>query len=202
MNETVYILRNPAMPCIVKIGRTPNLEKLVKRLSLHEEVPVAFEVYYARPVADSKKVEKGLHSYFEDCRVSPEREFFEVNPKHVLKVFKQFEIENITLRKDIVGSQEDRLTPTKGRKRNFRFSMVGIDVGATLSFVQNEEIQVTVADNQKVWFEGERVSLSQSALSILNRDFGKTRSSVRGPDFWVFENETLSERRVRMESED
>ena len=205
MSEVIYILSNPTMPGIIKIGHTSNLEERVKRLSSPSGVPVPFKVYYACTVEDCKKVEKGIHDGFGDHRINPKREFFRVNPERVLAILKLVEIDDKTPGEDIVEGQEDRqaLTKERSRKSNFKFSTVDIRPGVTLSFVRDEEIQVKVIDDKNVLFENERepfgknpVSLSQSAQILLKRD------SIRGPDCWVFENETLSERRERMESED
>ena len=205
MSEIIYILSNPTMPGIIKIGRASNLKDRVNQLSSHSGVPVPFDVYYACTVEDCKKVEKGVHDGFGDHRINKKREFFRVNPERVLAILKLVEVDDVTPSDDIIEDQEDQQTLTKERKRksNFKFSMVGIDKGATLSFVRDKEIQVTVVDDKNVLFEDERepfgknpVSLSQSAQILLKRD------SIRGPDCWVFENETLSERRERMEAED
>ena len=47
MAEIVYLLTNPVMPDLVKIGRTTNLEERLRSLSTHSGVPVPFEVFYA-----------------------------------------------------------------------------------------------------------------------------------------------------------
>ncbi len=218
MSEIIYILSNPTMPGIIKIGHTSNLKERVRNLSSPPGVPVPFEVYYACIVEDCKKVEKGVHDGFGDHRINPKREFFKVNPERVLAILKLVKIDDKTPREDIVEGQEDRqaLTKERSRKSNFKFSTVDIRPGVTLSFVRDEEIQVKVIDDKNVSFgddylkiggghltiERSPVSLSQSALTLLNQKFGKKLTSVREPDFWVFENETLSERRERMESED
>ena len=141
MSEIIYILNNQAMPGIIKIGHTSNLKERVKTLSSHSGVPVPFEVYYACTVTNSKKVEKDLHGHFEGCRINPKRKFFWVNPKCILKILKQFEIDDTLSKKDAVGDQKDRQTLTKERKRkpNFKFSMVDIRPGETLSFIRDEE---------------------------------------------------------------
>ena len=66
--------------------------------------------------------------------------------------------------------------------------------------VRTENITAQVVSDRHVLFEGSRTSLNQSTLTVLSRNFGKSWSTVRGPDYWVFENETLSERRLRMET--
>jgi len=53
-----------------------------------------------------------------------------------------------------------------------------------------------------VEFDGEVTSLNQVTLNLLNTRFGKDWGSVRGPDFWLYEDETLTERRMRLETED
>ncbi len=47
MSEIVYVLTNPTMPGLIKIGRTTNLEQRVKSLSSDTGVPLPFEVFYA-----------------------------------------------------------------------------------------------------------------------------------------------------------
>ena len=55
MSEIIYILSNPTMPGIIKIGHTSNLKERVRNLSSPPGVPVQFEVYYACIVEDCKK---------------------------------------------------------------------------------------------------------------------------------------------------
>ena len=70
-----------------------------------------------------------------------------------------------------------------------------------LTFVRDEDITAIVLDDRNVEVDGVVTSLSQSALNILTTKFGKAWTKVRGPDYWVYENETLSERRLRLEDE-
>ena len=203
MAEIVYILTNPVILDLVKIGRTTNLEERVRSLSAHSGVPVPFEVYYACTVEDSVKVEKYLHEGFGDHRVNPKREFFRINPERVLSILKLVELKNITPNQDFVEDSDEQQSLNKERTRrsNFTFSSVGIPVGSTLHFVRNESITVNVVDDRNVDFEGKVTSLSQSSLTLLTRDYGSKASTVAEPQYWVYENETLSERRSRLESE-
>ncbi len=204
MNEIVYILTNPVIPDLVKIGTTTNLEERVRHLSSHSGVPVPFEVYYACVVSDSSKVEKRIHDAFGDHRVNSKREFFRINPERVLSILKLVEIQNVTPNSDFVEDQDEQqsLNKERGRRRsNFTFSSVGIPVGSILHFVRDENVTVKVVDDRNVEFEGEVTSLTQSSLILLNQKYGWNSSSVAGPCYWVFENETLSERRLRLESE-
>lgn len=204
MTEIIYVLTNPVIPDLIKIGRTTNLEERVRSLSSHSGVPVPFEVYYAGIVSDSSKVEKRLHDGFGDHRINPKREFFRINPERVLSIIKLVELQNITPNIDFVEDQEEQqsLNKERGRRSNFTFSYVGIPIGSILHFVRDENITVRVVDDRNVEFEGQVTSLTQSSLILLNRDHGWNSSSVTGPRYWVYENETLSERRSRMENED
>lgn len=53
-----------------------------------------------------------------------------------------------------------------------------------------------VIDNRSIEFSGEITSLSNSAQKILGYNYG-----VAGTDYWMYEGETLDERRKRMEGE-
>ena len=53
MNEIVYLLTNPSIPDLLKIGRTKNLEERMRSLSSHSGVPAPFECFYACKVADA-----------------------------------------------------------------------------------------------------------------------------------------------------
>ena len=66
MNEIVYLLTNPSIPDLLKIGRTKNLEERMRSLSSHSGVPAPFECFYACKVADADEVEKRVHDAFAD----------------------------------------------------------------------------------------------------------------------------------------
>lgn len=204
MSGYVYVLTNPTIPDLVKIGKTSNLEERVRSLSSHSGVPVPFEVYYSCEVSDPHKVEKHLHDGFGDHRVNPKREFFRINPERVVSILKLVEVRDVTPQNDIVDDEDERISLNKerGRRTSFTFSSVDIPVGSTLYFVRDESITVKVVDDKNVEFEGEVTSLSQSSGKILSRDYGWNSTSITGPRYWVYENETLSERRLRIESEE
>ncbi len=203
MSEVIYVLTNPVMPDLIKIGRTTNLEERLRSLSSHTGVPVPFEVYFACTVADATKVEKSVHDAFGDHRINQRREFFRINPERVISVLQLVAINDVTPSVDIVEDAEEQksLDTERSRRSKFRFSSADVPLGASLTFVRDETIVATVIDDKNVEINGVTTSLSQSALDILTKRFGKTWSTVRGPDYWVYESETLSERRLRLEEE-
>lgn len=73
----VYILSNPAMPNIIKLGITTQEDVKLRMAQLYSTgVPLPFECVYAAKVSNFEKVEKALHTAFGPDRVNPKREFF------------------------------------------------------------------------------------------------------------------------------
>jgi len=201
MNEIIYILTNEAMPGYVKIGKTNNdLEQRIRELSASTSVPLPFTVFYACIVKNAQFVEHQLHDAFDDNRVNPKREFFRVAPERVVAALKLAEIENITPKRDIVENKEDQEALDAARKirSRFNFEMVKIPVGAELYFSRDENIKAKVIDTHaanSIEFNGKKTSLSRSAQKILGYQYG-----VAGTDYWMYDGETLDERRRRLES--
>ena len=206
MPGIVYLLTNPAMPDLVKIGITnQNIEDRMKQLSRYESVPVPFECHYACEVEDADRVEETLHKTFAKYRKNEKREFFEMNPEQAKPILELICLKDVTPLKDsVVEDQEEQLALEKARKKSIRspftFSMVDIPVGSTLSFINREKIVAKVVDNNNIEFEDEIYSLSGAALEILARE-GRYYTSASGPMHWMYEGETLHDRRNRMEKE-
>ncbi len=196
MPEIIYILINEAMPGYVKIGMTTNLEQRIRSLDT-TGVPLPFECFYACTVKDCTFVERQLHDAFLDHRVRSSREFFEISPERAVAALKLAEIENITPKKDFVETQEDQqaLNEARTRRAVFNFGLVNIPVGAELTFSRDDNQKVTVIDNRSVMFNGEITSLSASAQELLGYPY-----QVQGTVYWLYEGETLDERRKRFES--
>ena len=203
MSNIVYILTNPYMPGLIKIGKTDNLEQRIKDLSSHPGVPVAFECFHACEVREDKgEVEKRLHARLENYRINKKREFFEFSPERARDLLMLAQERDVTPERDLVENVEEQEALNKARKKaaKFNFSMVGIEKGTELSFVEDENKKATVMDYKTIEYNDKSGSLSGIALDLL-RETGRKLVSVRGPDYWEYEGETLAARRSRMESE-
>ena len=202
MPEIVYLLTNPVMPDLVKIGRTTNLEERLRSLSTHSGVPVPFEVFYACEVSDSAKVERQIHEGFGEHRINPKREFFRINPERILAILKLVELRDVTPAEDVVEDrvEQDSLNRERNRRENFKFSILGLKAGSVLTFLRDESIQATVIDDRRISFEGKETSLSSSALEILRTRYGYRAKTIAGPQYWCFEGKTLSEMRQEFET--
>ena len=96
MESTVYVLTNPAMPNIVKIGKTTRNVELRLADLYSTGVPLPFECEYAAKVKDVDKTEKAFHTAFEPSRVNPRREFFNINPEQAIAVLELMAMEDVT----------------------------------------------------------------------------------------------------------
>lgn len=198
MIEIVYVLTNEAMPGYVKIGITStNLEQRIRELSSSTSVPIPFTCFYACTVKDMKFVEHQLHDAFDNHRINPKREFFQIAPERVVAALKLVELEDITPKKDYVDSKEDQKALNQARKRrtDFSFKAADISIGSEIYFSRDESIKAKVVDNRAIELNGEKTSLSLSAQKLLGYNYG-----VAGPDYWMFDGESLDERRRRIES--
>ena len=194
-DEIVYILINEAMPDYVKIGKTTNLEQRIRTLDV-TSVPLPFECFYACTVKDANFVERSLHDAFGDHRVRSNREFFEIAPERVVSALRLAEIENVTPRQDYVETAEDQhaLNEARTRRASFNFEMGRIPVGSELTFANDANITARVVDKKHIEINGEVTSPSASAQKILGY-----KHNVQGTIYWMYEGETLRERRERLE---
>ena len=86
MSNIVYVLTNPAMPGIVKIGMTDRDDVQRRMAELYSTgVPLPFECAAALEVADQQasRVEDALHTAFGPHRINASREFFRIDPDQV-----------------------------------------------------------------------------------------------------------------------
>ena len=202
MPEIVYLLTNPTMPGLVKIGRTTDLETRLRSLSTHSGVPVPFECFYACEVTHSTKVEKALHDAFGDHRINPKREFFRLNPDRAVAILELVALGNAAPTVEIADDpvELEALHREQSRREQFRFSLADVPIGATLTFSRDANITAKVVDDKRIEFEGEITSTSAAAAQVLLR-FGWTVTKVQGPLYWVYDGETLVERRSRLEGD-
>jgi len=81
-SQIVYVLSNPAMPGLVKIGKTNQLEVEERMKQLYGTgVPVPFDCEFACKVKDAAEVEKALHLAFgKNIRPSRRSSFTAITP--------------------------------------------------------------------------------------------------------------------------
>ena len=205
MAEIVYVLTNEAMEGLVKIGRTTiSVEQRIKELD-NTSVPLPFQCFYAGEVKDSAYVESHLHRAFSDKRVRGNREFFRIDPNQVKAAIQIADPNDVTPRIDIVVDASDvqalkKAAANEERRSRLRFTELGIPVGAVLLFTKDPAYTCAVVLDGKVSFESEVLSPSAAALKVI-RKLGYQWAAVSGSDYWMYEDETLTARRLRLEDE-
>jgi len=200
----VYILTNESMPGLIKVGLSDqnDVESRIRSLDT-TGVALPFQCYYAARVEDNRKVEKALHTAFGDFRLRPNREFFRLDPYKVKVILEVLELEDVTPKREIVGSIDDvkALRSANIKSKRFKFSAAAIPIGSTLSFVKDLSITAEVIDDFGVKYEGHRTSLTTAALEAL-RKCGYNWSSVQGPEYWLYNGESVGSHRDRQLEED
>jgi hypothetical protein len=89
-DQYVYILVNPSMPEMLKIGYTKNdPEERAVQLSKSTGVPMPFDVVYSYSCFNGERIEKEVHKQLKQKRVRGEREFFYVSLDEAKQVIKK-----------------------------------------------------------------------------------------------------------------
>ena len=185
----------------LKIGKTggnsaQDVKNRMKQLDV-TGVPRAFYCEYAAVVENYEEVEKALHVGFGENRVRPNREFFEgIAPFRIKAVLKLREKEDVTPDSSANATEDEGEVERPPRAENFKFPMAKVPRYAILEWTDDPIITCKVADeNNHVEYEATRWTISGLAKHLLGR------TSARGSLYWMYEGETLQERRERFELE-
>ena len=199
---TVYIISNPAMPGLVKIGKTINLEARLQSL-YSSGVPMPFRCIYAKEVDNYSEVERKLHKGLNSHRENSNREFFRIPEEEVINFLELVPGKDVTPKEDDFEDKEDEIAFERATRigQRFNFNMVKIPIDSTLTFIRDENVTCRVISSSRVEFDGNDHSLSSAALIATNR-MGFNWKTIAGPLNWKFEGEVLDERRSRLEEEE
>jgi hypothetical protein len=89
-DEYVYILSNPAMPGLYKIGHTKQAAEFrATQISRGTGVPQEFQVEWCLRCFKAERIERETHRYFRDVRVNHRKEFFRVDLDACKEVIQQ-----------------------------------------------------------------------------------------------------------------
>jgi len=193
MKGIIYILTNPCMPNLIKIGKTNQEEVKLRMAQLYTTgVPLPFECVYAAVVKDMDKVEKALHTAFGPDRINPKREFFEIDALQAIAIIKLLETEDVTPKVGKQAEQIDAVEVEAGKvfaqkRPRLNFSEMGIPQGSVLVFHETGETAV-VHTSRSVIFRDEETSLTAATKLAAGDRFAY--SVAPGP-YWTFEGKRL-----------
>lgn len=189
----VYVLTNPAMPGLVKIGMTSSHSVETRLVQLYSTgVPVPFDCEFAGRVKDGDATERALHIAFGPYRVNRRREFFEIEPEQAIALLEVMIVNDVTTElqaeaEAVDVNAEDGAKKLRGRRRpNTNFIDMGIPIGSTLEFTEGEHSCV-VASGRQIFFEGENTFLSPLTMKLL-----KTDRQVQPSAYWEYNGRRLS----------
>ena len=164
----IYVLTNPAMPGLVKIGKTTRDNPQVRMNELNTTgVPQSFRCDVAVEVEDEKadELEKALHKAFAPYRKNTSREFFEIEPYQVKAILRTWSDKDVTP----TTQQDDRRVAIQGdnrtRRPNLNFTEMKIPIGSKLTSTIREE-EATVISSRKVLFRGEEMFLTEATEKV------------------------------------
>ncbi len=194
----VYLLTNPVMPGLVKIGMTTQKEIEQRMKELYTTgVPLPFECQFACKVkkSDCAKIEKALHTAFGPQRINANREFFRIQVEQAKAILELFHHEDITT--DVTEEIENDLTPEdkaasikeKTKRPPLNYYEMGLAKGDLLIWKDDPSITVTIISERKVSYNGEEVSLS--ALSAQLK--GYHVKHIQPTPHWLYKEKLLSD---------
>jgi hypothetical protein len=191
----VYVLTNPAMPGLTKIGMTTQEEINSRMNQLYTTgVPVPFECDYACQVKECEKVEAALHLAFGNVRINPRREFFKIESERVIAILKLLSVQDVTpqvekgISEGLESADRESLEDLKrSRRPAMNFKEMQIPVGAAL-LCRDRDVQVTVADERHVNYQGQVCSLTAAHKAIWGLDY-----NVQPAPYWTYNGKTLKE---------
>jgi len=188
-----YVLINPAMPGMVKIGRTSRAMEARLGELYSTGVPLPFECAYAGRVGDEGKVERAFHQAFGPYRVNPKREFFSIEPEQAIALLELMALEDVTpaVQKEAEQVDTDARDAAerfkKARRPRLNFLELGVPIGSTLKFTDGPQA-CTVVDQYRVEYEGEPWTMMRLAQTWLGID-----RRIRGSTFFTFNGRRLSD---------
>ena len=181
----IYIMTNPALKDMVKIGYASDVEARRKQLST-TALPYDYEVYATYETSgnlEDKKLHKMIDKLNPDLRVTKSREFFLMSPQEAYDL-----LEAIATISGTKGKLEkiEGPSPQKVRRPPVNFTKCGIPIGAELVFVDDPNVIVKVVDDRKVSYKNEITSLSAISDGIKGY-------STSGPAMFTYKGKRVSE---------
>ena len=180
----IYIMTNPALVNMVKIGYATNVEERRKQLST-TALPYEYEVY-ATYETNGNLEDKKLHQLIDDLnpdlRVSKNREFYVMTPEQAYRLLEAIAIISGTTEK----IKKVRQVHINMKRPPIDFIKCGIPKEAELIYTEDSNIKVTVVNNHKVKYHDELTSLSAIVKQLKGYN-------VAGPSYFTYNGKLITE---------
>lgn len=207
----VYILTNPSFKeDWVKIGKSSRPVDVRSKELDNTAVPLPFEIFATMKTCKYNEVEKLVHKTIDrltDLRIRQNREFFNVAPQVALDIFKDIasaidDAEIVLYENNIpvVHKDVEKKEKREMKRGRFKFSMVNIPIGSTLTFIPTG-IEVKVASDDQIEYEGRIYKLSPFVGTFMPADKRNTSGAYQGSKYFSYQGKVLEEMRMEMEKE-
>ena len=210
----VYILTNPSFKeDWVKIGKSSRPVDIRSKELDNTAVPLPFEIYATLKTVKYNEVEKLIHKTIDrltDLRIRQNREFFNVAPAKALDILKDISttLDDAEIDEVYLGEQRKKTTHInesvddnikKQQRPRFKFSMINISIGETITFLPTG-IEVKVADDDKVEYQGRLYKLSPFVGTFMPKDRQNNSGAYQGAKYFSYKGEILDDIRTKMEA--
>jgi len=211
----IYILTNPAIAGLVKIGMTGDVQKRIQEFNRFTAIPQPFQLYASYETKDAKATEQFVFDIIDTINPGLRkrdkleggknrvREFFKLKPETAYEILKKIAVFTKTTKKLklAVNTQTQQKkkdsTPTKRNRRcNRTFSELNIPVGSSIAFENNPEYTCETADEKNtVRYRGTTYAISALAKNIYKEVYAKN-ASLNGFDCFFYKGQKLSGRSI------
>ena len=200
----IYIMTNPCLHDMVKIGYASDVEARRKQLST-TALPFEYEIYATYETSgqlEDKKLHELIDTLNPKLRLAKNREFFAMSAEKAYRLLEAIAIisgsadklKRVAPMQDeyvvISTRKQTNCQGSSGRKRPaINFKKCGIPVGAELVFIDDDSVRVTVVDAEKnkVEYNGETTSLSPLAEKLRNV------SAIQGASVFTYNGKKITD---------
>lgn len=207
----VYILTNPSFrEDWVKIGKSARAVDVRSKELDNTAVPLPFEIFATIETKMYNEVEKLVHKTIDrltDLRIRQNREFFNVAPQMALEIFK--DIAN-TIDDAVITEYKDNKPKITGieskvckrivKRERFRFSMVGIKIGESITFKPTNQ-KVKVATDNSVEYNERIYKLSPFVSTFMPEKLQNISGAYQGSKYFEYKGRILDDLRKEFETE-
>ena len=183
----IYIMTNPCLQNMVKIGYAADVEERRKQLST-TALPYDYEIYATYETTgklEDRKLHRLIDNLNPDLRVSKNREFFLMTPEEAYELLEAIAIISGSQSRLVRKNKEKTSCDIHSKKPSVNFFKCNIPLGAELVFVDDPTIKVTVVSERKVSYNDEITSLSAIA-----KDF--KGYSIAGPSCFTYNGKLVA----------
>lgn len=201
----IYVMTNPCLHDMVKIGYASDVEARRKQLST-AALPFEYEIYATYETSEQledKKLHELIDTLNPKLRLAKNREFFAMSAEKAYRLLEAIAIISGSadkLKRVVPMQGEGAVSSTRkqshcqgnsGRKQRpaINFQKCGIPVGAELVFIDDASVRATVVDAEKnkVEYNGETTSLSPPAEKFRNV------SAIQGASVFTYNGKKITE---------